>query len=211
MKVLLVNGSPHQEGCTYIGLNEVSKTLNKEGVETEIFWLGNKPVGGCIACKTCSDLGKCVFEDVVNEFREKAYEADGFVFGTPVHYAAPSGNMTAFMDRLFYSELCGDGNKAFYMKPAAAVTAARRAGNTSAFDQLNKYFAIQEMPIVTSKYWNMIFGADAEQARQDAEGLYTMRMLGKNMAYLLKCRDAARKLGVPQPEQEAPIHTNFIR
>lgn len=211
MKVLLVNGSPHKEGCTYTALCEVATTLEKEGIETELFWLGNKPVGGCIACKKCSELGKCVFEDVVNEFREKAYGADGFVFGSPVHYASPSGNMTAFMDRLFYSELCGDGNKALYMKPAAAVVAARRAGNTSAFDQLNKYFTIQEMPIVSSKYWNMIFGANAEQAKQDAEGLYTMRVLGRNMAYLLKCQEAARKVGIPMPEQEEPVHTNFIR
>lgn len=211
MKVLLVNGSPHKEGCTYTGLSEVADTLNKEGIETEIFWIGNKPVGGCIACKQCSKLGKCVFDDVVNEFREKAYSADGFVFGSPVHYAAPSGNMTAFMDRLFYSELCGNGNKALYLKPAAAVVAARRAGNTSAFDQLNKYFTIQEMPIVSSKYWNMIFGANAEQAKQDAEGLHTMRVLGRNMAYLLKCQEAARQAGIPKPEQEPSVYTNFIR
>ena len=211
MKVLLVNGSPHKEGCTYTALCEVADTLNKEGVETEIFWLGNKPIGGCIACKKCLELGKCVFDDAVNEFREKAYGADGFIFGSPVHYAGASGNMTAFMDRLFYSELCGDGNKALYMKPAAAVVAARRAGNTSTFDQLNKYFTIQEMPIVSSRYWNMIFGANAEQAKQDAEGLYKMRVLGRNMAYLLKCQEAARQAGIPVPEQEPPVHMNFIR
>ena len=153
MKVLLVNGGPHKTGCTNRALQEVASALNKEGIETEIFWIGNKPVGGCIACKKCVQTGSCVFDDVVNQFRKKAYEADGFIFGTPVHYAAASGNMTAFMDRLFYSEFCGNQNKAFYMKPAAAVISARRAGTTATFDQMNKYFAIQEMPIVSSRYW----------------------------------------------------------
>lgn len=147
----------------------------------------------------------------VNRFREKAYGADGFVFGSPVHYAGATGNMTAFMDRLFYSELRGNGNKAFYMKPAAAVVSARRAGTTVTFDQLNKYFTIQEMPVVSSRYWNMIHGANAEQARQDAEGLYTMRVLGRNMAYMLRCKEVARKVGVELPEQETPVFTNFIR
>ena len=211
MKVLLVNGSPHKEGCTYTALCEVTSELNKNGIDTEIFWIGNKPIGGCIACLKCRDKGECVFQDVVNEFRKKAYEADGFVFGSPVHYAAASGNMTAFMDRLFYSELGGNGNAAFYMKPAAAVVTARRAGTTVTFDQLNKYFTIQEMPIVSSRYWNVIHGANAEQAKQDAEGLYTMRVLGRNMAYLLRCQEAAKKAGVPLPEKEPAIFTNFIR
>lgn len=137
---------------------------------------------------------------MVNRFREKAYEADGFIFGSPVHYAGASGNMTAFMDRLFYSELGGNGNRAFYMKPAAAVVSARRSGTTATFDQLNKYFTIQEMPVVSSRYWNMVHGASAEQVKQDAEGLYTMRVLGRNMAYLLRCMEAARKAGAPLPE-----------
>ena len=153
----------------------------------------------------------CVFNDVVNEFRQKAYEADGFVFGSPVHYAGVSGNMTAFMDRLFYSELGGNGNRAFYMKPAAAVISARRAGTTAAFDQLNKYFTIQEMPVVSSRYWNMVHGADPDQVRQDEEGLYTMRVLGRNMAYLLRCKEAAGNAGVELPERETPVFTNFIR
>lgn len=211
MKVLLVNGGPHKEGCTYMALCEVAKTLNEEGIETEIFWIGNKPIGGCIACKACVKTGKCVFDDVVNRFREKAYEADGFIFGSPVHYAAASGNLTAFMDRLFYSEVGGNGNKAFYMKPAAAVVSARRAGTTATFDQINKYFTIQEMPIVSSRYWNMVHGATAEQVKEDAEGLYTMRVLGRNMAYLLRCQEAARNAGVVLPEKEAPIFTNFVR
>lgn len=211
MKVLLVNGSPHKEGCTYTALCEVSDTLKQEGIESEIFWIGNKPVGGCIACKTCVKSGKCVFDDAVNRFREKAYEADGFVFGSPVHYAGASGNMTAFMDRLFYSELGGNGNQAFYMKPAAAVVSARRAGTTATFDQLNKYFTIQEMPVVSSRYWNMVHGASAEQVKQDEEGMYTMRVLARNMAYLLRCQEAARNAGVKLPEQEPPVFTNFVR
>lgn len=211
MKVLLVNGSPHKSGCTNRALEEVAATLQKEGIETEMFWIGNKPIGGCIACKRCVQTGKCVFDDVVNACREKAYEADGFVFGTPVHYGAASGNMTAFMDRLFYSELGGNQNKAFYLKPAATVISARRAGTTATFDQMNKYFTIQEMPIVSSRYWNMVHGAMPEQVEKDLEGLYTMRVLGRNMAYLLKCQEAAKKAGVALPEREPAIFTNFVR
>ena len=211
MKVLLVNGGPHKAGCTNRALQEVAYTLIKEGIDTEIFWIGNKPIGGCIACKKCVQTGKCVFDDVVNQFREKAYEVDGFIFGTPVHYGAASGNMTAFMDRLFYSELGGNKNKAFYLKPAAAVISARRAGTTATFDQINKYFTIQEMPIVSSRYWNMVHGATAEQVEEDLEGLYTMRVLGRNMAYMLRCQEAARKAGVKLPEQEPAIFTNFVR
>ena len=211
MKVLLVNGSPHKSGCTNRALEEVAATLQKEGIETEMFWIGNKPIGGCIACKRCVQTGKCVFDDIVNTCREKAYEADGFVFGTPVHYGAASGNMTAFMDRLFYSELGGNQNKAFYLKPAAAVISARRAGTTATFDQMNKYFTIQEMPIVSSRYWNMVHGAVPEQVEEDLKGLYTMRVLGRNMAYLLKCQEAAKKAGVALPEREPAIFTNFVR
>ena len=211
MKVLLVNGSPHKEGCTYTALSMVAGILNSEGIETELFWIGKKPIGGCIACKKCIQIHKCVFDDVVNRFREKACETSGFVFGTPVHYAAASGNMTAFMDRLFYSELGGNNNRAFYMKPAAAVISARRAGTTATFDQMNKYFTIQEMPVVSSRYWNMVHGTNPEEVAQDAEGLYTMRVLGRNMAYLLRCQEAARSAGVPFPERETPVFTNFIR
>lgn len=211
MKVLLLNGSPHKEGCTYTALCEAADTLNKEGIDTEIFRIGNKPIGGCIACLKCRETGKCVFDDVVNEFREKALSADGFVFGTPVHYGAASGNMTAFMDRAFYSELGGKANEAYYMKPAAAVISARRAGTTAAFDQINKYFTIQEMPVVSSRYWNMVHGTNAAEVKQDAEGLYTMRVLGRNMAYMLRCFEAGRKAGVPMPEKEAAIFTNFVR
>ena len=211
MKVFLVNGSPNKDGRTYTALIEVAKTLNEEGIETDIFWIGNKPVGGCTACRSCFRTGNCVFDDVVNEFHQMAVDADGFVFGTPVHYAGPSGSMTGFMDRLFYTELGGNGNKAFRLKPAAAVLSARRAGTTAAFDQMNKYFTIQEMPVVSSRYWNMVHGARAEDVLKDAEGLYTMRVLGRNMAYLLHCQEAARKAGVLLPKQETRVFTNFIR
>ena len=210
MKVLMINGGPHEKGCTYTSLKEVADTLAKDGIGSEIVWIGNKPIGGCIACKACVKKGKCVFDDIVNEVREKAYQSDGFIFGTPVHYGAASGNMTAFMDRLFYSELCGNGNKAFYMKPAAAVISARRAGTTATFDQLNKYFTIQEMPVVSSRYWNMVHGAVPEDVKKDLEGLYTMRVLGRNMAYMLKCKEAAKMSGISMPEQEPAIFTNFI-
>ena len=211
MKVLLVNGSPHKNGSTNRALEEVAATLNKNGIETEIFWIGNRVLSGCIACKTCVKTGKCVFDDSVNKCREKALEADGFIFGTPVHYAAASGSMTAFMDRLFYSEFCGNQNKAFYLKPAAAVVVARRAGTTSTYDQLNKYFGLHEMPIISSRYWNLVYGASAEQVEKDTEGMYTMRVLGENMAYFLRCKEAADKLGVKLPEREQPIFMNFIR
>lgn len=210
MKVLLINGSPHKNGCTYTALSEVAKTLEKEEIETEIFWIKNKPIGGCIACKSCVKTGKCVFDDVVNECREKAREADGFIFGTPVHYAAASGNMTAFMDRLFYSDFCGNGGTAFQFKPAATVTSARRAGTTATFDQMNKYYTISQMPIVSSRYWNMVHGNTPEEVKQDKEGMQVMRFLGRNMAYYLKCIEAGKKAGVNPPEQE-PVHfTNFI-
>lgn len=210
MKVLLVNGSPHEEGSTYTALSEVAKTLNKEGIDTEIFWIGAKPIGGCIGCFGCGKKKECVFEDAVNVFRKKAYDADGFVFGSPVHFAGAAGSLTGFMDRLFYSELVGNQNQAFYLKPAAAVVAARRAGNTATFDQLNKYFTMLEMPIVSANYWNMVHGAFGDQAKQDGEGMYTMRVLGRNMAYMLKCREAAAKAGVALPEREEPVFTNFI-
>lgn len=211
MKVLLVNGSPHKEGTTYHALSEAAAALNKEGIETEIFWIGAKPLGGCIACLKCREKKECVFDDCVNEFRKKACAADGFIFGSPVHYAAMSGNMTSFMDRLFYSELCGNQNKAFYLKPAAGVVCARRGGCTAAFDQMNKYFGLMQMPIVTANYWNMVHGAYGDQCKEDLEGMYTMRTLARNMAYMLRCREAAKKAGIPLPEREKGVFTNFIR
>ena len=207
MKVLLVNGSPHKSGCTNRALEEVAATLQKEGIETEMFWIGNKPIGGCIACKRCIQTGKCVFDDVVNTCREKAYEADGFVFGSPVHYAAASGNMTAFLDRLFYSA----PKETFCRKPAAVVTSARRAGTTAAYEQLLKYPGIMEMPIVSSCYWNNVHGSCPEDVQKDEEGLRTMRVLGRNMAWLLRCIAAGTAAGVPAPRQEPMARTNFIR
>ena len=211
MKVLLVNGSPHKEGCTYTALTEVQKTLNEEGIETEIFWIKNKPIGGCIACLNCKEKGKCVFDDVVNEFAEKMKEADGFVFGTPVHYAGATGNMTAFMDRVFYSIACS-GNSDYYMyKPAAMIASARRAGTTATYDQLNKYFGINQMPIISSRYWNMVHGYTPEDVRKDEEGMQIMRILGRNMAYYLKCIEAGKEKGIELPKKEQTTFTNFIK
>ena len=157
MNVLLVNGSPHKKGCTYTALTEVAKTLNEEDIDTEIFWIGTKPLAGCIACMKCAEIERCSFDDRVNDFLDIVNDADGFIFGSPVHYAAASGAITSFMDRVFYADLVG-GRQSFYLKPAAAVISARRAGTTATFDQLNKYFTISEMPIISSRYWNMVHG-----------------------------------------------------
>ena len=210
MKVLLVNGSPHKNGCTNRALEEVAKVLSDEGLETEIYWVGAKPVGGCMGCFQCEKLKKCVLDDGVNEFRKKAYEADGFIFGSPVHYAGASGNLVGFMDRLFFSEFIGNGNKAFYLKPAAAVVSARRAGTTTVFSQLMKYFTVQEMPVISTRYWNMVHGMEAKEVETDGEGLCNMRVLGHNMAYFLKCREAANRAGIPLPTREEPVFTNFV-
>lgn len=209
MKVLLVNGSPHEKGCTYTALTEIAKTLKEEEIDSEIFWLGTKPIGGCIACHTCAKTGKCVFDDAVNAFTAKAKDADGFIFGSPVHYAAASGNLTAFMDRVFYADSCGKG-RAFYLKPAAAIVSARRAGTTAAFDQLNKYFTISQMPVISSRYWNMVHGYTPEDVQKDKEGMQTMRILARNMAWFLKCKAAAEAAGVPLPKTERTVMTNFI-
>ena len=210
MKVLLVNGSPHKDGCTYTALREVEKELNKQGIDTEIFWIGIKPIAGCIACKKCVETGKCTFDDVVNEFLDTAKYADGFIFGTPVHYAAASGALTSFMDRVFYVDSMAK-KRTFYLKPASAVLSARRAGTTAAFDQMNKYFTISQMPIISSRYWNMVHGAKPEDVLKDEEGIQIMRVLGKNMAYFLKCKEAGEKAGIELPEIEDNIYTNFVR
>lgn len=205
MKVILVNGSPNEEGCTYTALAEVAAALKKEGVDTEIFQVGRKPVSGCIACFACRKIGKCVIDDLVNVFLEKAKDADGFVFGSPVHYAGASGALTSFMDRAFFASA-----GIFRLKPGAAILSARRAGTTAAFDQLNKYFTISEMPVVSSIYWNMVHGWTPDDVAKDLEGLQTMRALGRNMAWLLKCTEAAAKAGISLPESEERIMTNFI-
>jgi len=206
MKVLLVNGSPHAQGCTYTALREVATALEKQGIETELFQVGTKPISGCLGCGACIKTGKCVIDDVVNEFVEKAKDADGFVFGSPVHFANASGAITSFMDRAFY------GKGAVYAnKPAAAVMSCRRGGATATLDQLNKYFTISNMPIVSSQYWNMVHGNTPDEVRQDAEGMQTMRTLGINMAWLLKCIEAGKAAGIAMPEREAKVATNFIR
>ena len=206
MKVILVNGSPHEKGCTYTALTEVQKTLEKNEIETEIFWVGNKPISGCLGCGNCIKTGKCFMEDKVNEFLEKVPEADGFVFGTPVHFASGSGMITSFMDRVFYGR-----RNLFKNKLAAAVVSCRRGGATSTFDQINKYFAMNNMPIVTSQYWNMVHGSKPEDVLKDEEGMQTMRTLGNNMAWLLKCIEAGKKSGIKEPENEKIIQTNFIK
>ncbi len=206
MKVLLINGSPHENGCTYTALREVADTLEKQDIETEILYLGTKPMQGCIACGTCRETGHCVFDDLVNEVAGKADSIDGLIVGSPVYYAAPSGTLCAFLDRLFYS---ASGN--FAGKSGAAVVSCRRGGATAAFDRLNKYFAISNMPIVTSQYWNQVHGNTPEEVRQDAEGLQTMRTLGLNMAWLLKSIQAGKEAGIPAPTYEDKIGTNFIR
>ena len=210
MKVLLVNGSPHEKGCTYTALMEVAGVLENEGIGAEVVWIGNKPLSGCIDCRACMERKKCIFDDKVNEVLAVAQSVDGFIFGTPVHYAAASGAMTSFMDRLFFADLLS-GRQSFALKPAAAVVSARRAGTTATFDQLNKYFTISQMPIISSRYWNMVHGATPEDVRKDLEGLQTMRVLARNMAWFLKCKDAGLKAGVPVPVQEENIYTNFIR
>ncbi len=207
MKVLLVNGGPHKDGCTNLALEEVAKTLEEQNIETEIFWLGVKPIGGCIGCNQCLKTNnRCFMDDKVNEFLDKVDEADGFVFGSPVHFAAAAGNMTSFLDRVFY----GRGNL-FQGKLYSSVVSCRRGGATAAFDQLNKYALISNMYIVGSSYWNQIHGNNKEEAKQDLEGMQTMRNLGKNMAYMLKCMELAKNQNIEKPEYEKPIKTNFIR
>jgi len=210
MKVMLINGSPHQKGCTYTALDEVSRTLNKEGIETEFFWVGTKPLSGCIACGNCSRTGHCVFDDKVNEFLAIAGDYDGFIFGSPVHFASASGAMISFMDRVFYTDLNAEKNT-FLLKPAATVTSARRAGTTATFDQMNKYFTLMQMPIISSSYWNNVHGHTPEDVKKDLEGMQIMRILGRNMAWFLKCKEAGIKAGIAFPEQEESISTNFVR
>ncbi|MBO7426340.1 MAG: flavodoxin family protein [Clostridiales bacterium] len=211
MKVLLVNGSPHKEGCTYTALTEVASALKEEGIGSEIYWIGNKPIGGCIGCYQCGAKKQCVFDDQVNEFTQKALEFDGFIFGSPVFYSGMNGSLMSFMDRVFFSASAKDPHP-FRFKPAAAVVSARRAGTTSTLDQINKYFLHQQMPVVSSRYWNMVHGNSPDEVRQDEEGMQVMRYLGRNMAWMLKLREAGDKAGIALPKQEETRKsTNFIR
>ena len=207
MKVLLLNGSTRKDGCTYLALSEAAKALNEQGVETEIVQMGGGPVRDCAGCNGCAGKGQCVFgDDMVNEVIAKAKEADGFVFGSPVYYAHPSGQILSLLDRAFYA-----GVEGFLHKPAAVVVTARRAGTTASLDVLNKYLLNAEMPIVSSTYWNMVFGPAPELVEQDKEGLQTMRNLGRNMAWLLGCIEAGRQQGRMPPQAERGRWTNFNR
>ncbi|MBR4216303.1 MAG: flavodoxin family protein [Candidatus Methanomethylophilaceae archaeon] len=206
MKVLLVNGSPHQNGCTYTALCEVAKGLESEGIDYEILHLGNGDIPGCRGCGYCKKKGECVIKDIVNQTMARADEFDGFVFGSPVYYAGPAGQLLSFMDRLFYSSR---GRLAY--KPAAAVVSCRRGGSTASLDRLNKYFTISNMPVVSSQYWNQVHGNTPEEVVQDLEGMQIMRALGRNMGWMLRSIDAGKKAGVKIPEPEERAWTNFIR
>lgn len=207
MKVLLVNGSPNKQGCTFTALDEVGKILKEQGIDTEIMWLGKTPVNDCIDCGGCAKLkqNRCVFDDdIVNRLLEKAESCDGFVFGSPVYYGHANGRLLSVLDRAFFS-----GSRIFALKPGAVVVSARRAGTTCAIDDIMKYLTISNMFVVSSQYWNMVHGFTPDDVEKDAEGLQTMRVLGRNMAYLLKCLDNAKN--IPKPEKEKRIMTDFIK
>ena len=204
MKVILINGSPNARGCTYTAL-QVEKILNAESIDTEIIQIGHKDIRGCIGCRQCKKIGKCIFDDCVNDVAAKFIECDGIVIGSPVYFASANGTLVSFIDRLFYSSQCDKT-----MKVGAAVVSARRGGCSATFDELNKYFTISSMPVVSSQYWNSVHGYTAEDVRKDAEGLQTMRVLGKNMAFLIKSIQLGKeKYGLP--EKEKSVHTHFIR
>ena len=207
MKVLLINGSPHVRGCTYTALSEVASELINQGISTQIFHIGTDPIAGCIACGACrKNGGRCFRNDVVNEVMSLAAQSDGIVLGSPVYYASISGQLSSFLDRLFFA-----GSALRANKPGAAVVSCRRGGASAAFDALNKYFTISNMPVVSSNYWNQVHGSNPGEVKQDEEGMQTMRQLGRNMAWLLKCMEAGKAAGLALPETEERIWTNFIR
>lgn len=211
MKVLLFNGSPHKSGCTYTALEEIAKTLKEEGIESEIYQIGIGAITPCRGCSACAKIGRCVInDDDVNNFVEKCKNFDGFIFGSPVHYGSACGGITAFLDRAFFVNFTG-GKKVFEHKPGAAIASARRAGTTATLDQLNKYFAITEMPMISGRYWNMVHGHTPDEVRRDLEGMQNMRILARNMAWHLKCMEAGKNAGVELPKQEEIVYTNFIR
>ncbi|MEE0957540.1 MAG: flavodoxin family protein [Ruminococcus sp.] len=202
-KVLLLNGSPHSNGCTAAALDEMVRVFKKEGIETETVHVGNKAIRGCIGCNRCGSLGKCVFDDLVNETAPKFETADGLVIGSPVYYGSPNGTILAFLDRLFYSTQFSK-----HMKVGAAVVSCRRGGNTASFDALNKYFTISSMPVASSTYWNMVHGFTAEDVAKDLEGLQTMRNLARSISFLIKAiSDGKEKYGCPEPERS--VFTSF--
>ena len=207
MNVLLINGSPHPKGCTYTALNMVAAQLGKNGLSTRMLHVGNKAVHGCMACGKCAETGQCVFtDDPVNEAIGLLLEADALVVGSPVYYAGPNGALCAFLDRVFFMR-----NELYAFKPAAAVVSCRRGGASASFDRLNKYFTIARMPVVSSQYWNSVHGNTPEEVLQDKEGLQTMRTLGDNMAWLVKCIAAGKAAGINHPVIEPWEPTNFIR
>ena len=206
MKVLLLNGSPREKGCTYTALSVIAARLKEHGIDSEIMHIGAQPIPGCIACGKCVESRKCVFDDKVNEFVNKMQDMDGLIVGSPVYYAAASGQVTAFLDRAFYS-----GGKTFDGKPGAAIVSCRRGGASAAFDQLHKYYSISNMPIVTSNYWNQVHGNTPEEVMKDEEGIQTMEILADNMAWLLSCINAAKEKGINLPERPTKKRTNFIR
>ncbi len=207
MKVLLFNGSPRANGCTFTALSEIAKTLNAENIETEILQVGNKPVQDCVGCNGCVGKGKCVFNnDCVNEWIEKTKSADGFIFGTPVYYAHPSGRILSAMDRLFCA-----ASEQFAQKPAAVIASARRGGTTASLDAISKHLTVTQMPVISSTYWNMVHGNTPEETVQDLEGMQTMRNLAHNMAWILKCIEVGKKSGISAPQAETSARTNFIR
>ena len=205
MKALLINGSPHANGCTASALGVVAKELQDNGIEAEIAHVGNKNIRGCIACFKCKETGRCVFDDMVNELAPKFEEADALVIGSPVYYAGMTGTMNSFLDRLFFSTSFSKR-----MKVGAAVCSARRAGTTATFDQMNKYFTISEMPVASGRYWNMVHGYTPEDVMADEEGVQNLRILGRNIAFLTKAI-AAEKEKNGLPEEEETVYTNFIR
>ena len=205
-KILLINGSPNQRGCTFTALREISLELAKEGVESEILWLGKEPIADCIACGKCAEAGQCVFDDLVNRIASRLDEFDGVVAGSPVYYGGPSARICAFLDRLFYSNGARMAGKL-----GAAVVSCRRGGATAAFNRLNMYFMMNNMVVPTSQYWNQVHGNTPEEVRQDREGLQTMRMLARNMAWLLRCIELGRIAGLSAPLPEPRDRTNFIR
>ncbi len=206
MKVLLINGSPHREGCTYTSLREVADTLEKNGVGTEIIWIGNGDIPGCRGCGYCKSKGRCVIQDQINELSQRIDEFDGIVVGAPVYYSGPAGQVCSWLDRFFYVNSPRlDG------KVGACVVNARRGGNTASFERLNQYFLISNMVVPGSIYWNQTHGFTPDDVRKDAEGLQTMRNLGSNIAWLLKCIEAGRKAGIEKPEREPRQYTHFIR
>ena len=206
MKVVLINGSPHPKGCTYTALKEVADTLERNGVESEILQLGARGVPGCIGCYSCQKTGRCAMDDQVNRLVERLDEIDGLVIGSPVYYSGPTGQIMSFMDRF-----CFVAGSRLWGKPAAAVVSCRRGGATASFQQLNQFFTMNNMPVVSSQYWNQVHGFTPDDVRQDLEGMQTMRTLGNNMAWLLKCIELGKKHGIMYPENEPVVLTHFIR